>query len=395
MSVVEPGSARAGLVGRVMDILTRPSPTWEVIDREPASVKSLYTGYVMPLAAIPVIATLIGGLVFGYGGFGVVFRPSPVWLVTQAVVSYALSLAMVFVLALIIEALAPNFGATKDRVQAMKVAAYAPTASWVAGVVGLVPAVAILAIVGGIYSLVLLYKGLPRVMKSDPERTTTYFIVILVVAVVLNLVIGMVAGSVLTMGGAMRVADRGAVSGKVTIPGAGSVDLGKLEEASKRAEAVANQMQNGQGPKATDPEALKAYLPESVAGYARTEVSAETGGAGGMQASTAQGTYAKGDASLRLTVSDMGAAGAIAGLANAFDVNSSKDNGTSYEKVGRVNGRMTQESYDRQSKHGEYSVLVGERFMIQAEGDGVSIDDLKAAVGSVPAARLEGLAKAG
>jgi hypothetical protein len=56
---------------------------------------------------------------------------------------------------------------------------------------------------------------------------------------------------------------------------------------------------------------------------------------------------------------------------------------------------MTEESYDRQSRHGEYSVLVGQRFMVQAEGDGVTIDELKAAVGAVDFSRLEGLAKAG
>jgi hypothetical protein len=56
---------------------------------------------------------------------------------------------------------------------------------------------------------------------------------------------------------------------------------------------------------------------------------------------------------------------------------------------------MTQESYDRTTKHGEYGVLVGQRFMVHAEGDGVTMDELKAAVGAVDAGRLEGLAKAG
>ena len=64
-------------------------------------------------------------------------------------------------------------------------------------------------------------------------------------------------------------------------------------------------------------------------------------------------------------------------------------------RSGMVGGRMTQESYDRQARSGEFSVLVGERFMVQANGDGVSMDDLKAAVGSVDQGKLEALAKAG
>ena len=65
------------------------------------------------------------------------------------------------------------------------------------------------------------------------------------------------------------------------------------------------------------------------------------------------------------------------------------------EKVGKVDGRMTQESYDKSSQHGEYSVLVADRFMVQATGEHVSMDDLKAAVNAVGVSQLEGLAKKG
>lgn len=394
MSVVEPGSAGAGLVARVKGILLKPTETWDVIDQERPTIGELYTGYVMLLAAIPVVCSLIGMLVFGIGGFGITIRPSPVWLVVQAVVQYGLSLAMVYVLALVIEALAPNFGGVKDRMQAFKVAAYAPTASWVAGVFGLVPALAIIAVLGGLYSLFLLYKGLPKLMKTPEDKALPYTVVVIVVAVVISIVIGLVSGSVMAMSGAMNPAALGSVSGTVKVPGGGEMDLAKLEAASKRMEAAAKQVEAGTAT-ATDPEALKAYLPASVAGFTRDEVSASSSGAGGYEGSQAEGRYTKGDASLRLEVTDMGAVGALAGVATAFNVKSSKETATGYEKVGMVGGRMTQESYDRQAKSGEYSVLVGERFMVQAEGEGVTMEDLKAAVGSVDARRLEGLAKAG
>ena len=117
------------------------------------------------------------------------------------------------------------------------------------------------------------------------------------------------------------------------------------------------------------------------------------GGVGGIQGSNAEGAYAKGDATIRLEVTDMGAAGAMAGMASAFNVKGSKETATGYEKVGQVDGRMTTESYDRSSRHGEYSVLAGTRFMISATGEGASMDDLKAAVQSVDPAKLAGLAK--
>jgi hypothetical protein len=219
-------------------------------------------------------------------------------------------------------------------------------------------------------------------------------VVVVVVAVVISLVIGAVVGSIVGLGamGASSIASNsGHVSGTIKTPG-GSIDLAKLEAASKQMEATQKAAANGDI-KLTDPELLKGYLPDAVSGYARTGVSAESGGAGGMGASTAKGTYQRGDATLNLSVVDMGAMGALGGMAGAFNVQSSHEENGRYEKVGKVDGRMTTESYDRNSKHGEYSVMVGSRFMVQAEGDNVSIDELKAAVASINPGKLEGLAK--
>jgi hypothetical protein len=395
MSVLEPGSTGSSLIGRVKSILLQPSATWDVIDTEPATIGGLYRGYIIPLAAIPAVCSFVGLLAFGIGGiFGISFRPSPVWLIAQGIVSYVLSLAMVYVIALIIEGLAPSFGGTKDRIQAFKVAAYSFTASWVAGVFGLIPMLAIISVLGGLYSLYLLYLGLPKLMKAPQDKAMPYFAVVLIISIVAGIIVAAVTSRITMMGGPLHMGSAGSVaSGTLTVPGHGSVSLGELEAASKRAETAAAQMQSGKAVPATDPEVLKAYLPASIAGFTRTEVSALGGGAGGIEGSSAEGAYARGDANFRLAVTDMGAAGAMAGMASAFNVKGSKETATGYEKVGKVDGRMTTESYDRNSHHGEYSVLVGDRFMVAATGDNVSIDDLKSAVQAIGPARLEGLIK--
>lgn len=396
MSIIEPGAAGAGLVERVRAILTKPAETWDVIDTERTSVAELYRGYVMILAAIPAVCAPLGMSLFGVSVFGVTVKTPIMWAVGQAVLSYALALATVFILALIIDGIAPNFGGTKDRSQAFKIAAYAPTASWIAGVFSLLPALSPVAILGGLYSLYLLYLGLPKLMKVPQERAGGYFGVVLVVAIVVSVVFAMITGSVMTMSRMGAMAGASSISGKVTLPGGqGSVDLAKLEAAGKAAELAAKQMQEGKGPPATDPDVLKTYLPAAIGGFTRTEVSSSTGGVGGIQGSGAEGHYTKGDASLKVEVLDLGSAGALAGMAGAFNVKSSKETATGYEKVGKVDGRLTQESYDTASKHGEYSVLVADRFMIQVSGDGVSMDELKGAAGAIGTSRLEGLAKAG
>src|SRR3546814_4593139 len=77
---------------------------------------------------------------------------------TSDVCSSDLTIVGVFLFALIIDWLAPRFGGTSSRVQAVKVAAYSATAGWVAGIFALVPSLAMLSILG-LYSLYLLYLG--------------------------------------------------------------------------------------------------------------------------------------------------------------------------------------------------------------------------------------------
>jgi len=191
MTVAE-GPRTVGLVARVQNILLRPAAEWDVIDAEPATVNGLYTGYVMILAAIPPIASVIGSLAFGH-----VF--AVVGTLIFAVVSYALALIGVFVVAFIIDALAPSFDAQKNQIQALKLVAYSYTAAWVAGVAQIIPLVGgLIALIGALYSLYLMYLGLPRLMKSPAEKTIGYFVVSLLVAigfyVVIGLVLGMIAG---------------------------------------------------------------------------------------------------------------------------------------------------------------------------------------------------------
>ncbi|OWR01293.1 Yip1 family protein [Sphingopyxis witflariensis] len=190
-----PVTPASGVIERAKNILLKPKETWAAIDTEPATVQSIYVPYVVLLAAIGPIAQLIGGQVFGYGAFGVTFRPSLGSALTSAVLSYGLALATIFVLALIIDALAPNFGGQKNQVQALKVAAYSATAGWLAGIFGLIPSLAILGILAGLYGLYLLYLGLPILMKVPEDKAAGYTIVVVIAAVVIFLIIGVIVAS--------------------------------------------------------------------------------------------------------------------------------------------------------------------------------------------------------
>ncbi len=190
------------LVDRAKNILLQPKQEWAVIQAEPHTVQDLYTGYVMILAAIPPVAAFIGFSLVGVGFFGLSYRVPVTPGIAQMVLSYVLGLAGVYVLALIIDALAPSFGGQKDPLQAMKVSAYAPTAAWIAGIFSLIPALSILSVLGGLYSLYLLYTGLPALMRVPQEKAVPYTVVVILVAIVLAIVIGTLAN--LVVPGRMR-----------------------------------------------------------------------------------------------------------------------------------------------------------------------------------------------
>jgi hypothetical protein len=389
MSIVE-GQAPSGLVARVRAILTQPAATWKVIDEEPATIGGLFTGYVMILAAIPPLAYLIHALVFGYGAFGVTWRPSILWAISGAISSYVMGLLGVAILAIVVDALAPTFGAQQDRLKAFKLAAYTGTAAWIASALSAVPLLGIVAVVGALYSLYLLYLGLPVLMKAPTEKSAPYLVVVLIVAIVVNAVAYSLSGWV---GGYGRggLGPRGEVSGRLGLPGGGSIDVDRMKAAAERMEATNKAIQNGQEIKVVAPEALSAVMPADVAGFTRGEVSTQSTGANGYNVSSAEATYTRGDNSFRLTVADTGAAGMMGAMAAAMNVEHTDRHGDSYTAVHKVDGRMVMEKYDADSKHAEYTVLVGDRMTVAAEGDNVSIDDLKAAVAAVDPGRLESL----
>lgn len=392
---IQPAQAPS-LVERVKNILLTPKTEWDRINGEPSTTQGLYTGYVMVLAAIGPICAGIGAILFGWGAFGISIHPPVMSVVVSSIVSYILALASVFVMSLIIDALATTFGGEKNPAQALKVAVYSSTAAWVAGVFGILPMLAPLGIVG-LYSLYLLYLGLPRLMKAPEDKALPYTAVVILAAIVLAIVVGAVIAPLRMMGmggaGLSHMGSGGTVSGTVNVGGA-SVDLGKLQAATEQMKAQAEAAKAG-GPAATGiaPDVLKGLLPASLNGYTRGDVSAESSSAAGVGASHAQAEYTKGDGRITLEITDMAAMGGLGAMASALNVNSSKETSTGYEKVATINGHMTTEEYDRSSKSGKFGVMAGGHVMVEARGEGVPMDDLKAAVAAVGPDKLDALTK--
>ncbi|HEV2179284.1 MAG TPA: Yip1 family protein [Gemmatimonadaceae bacterium] len=180
-----------GLIDRAKNIIIQPRAEWTVIDTEPATVGGLYSGYVIPLSLVSVICATLGMVIFGISVpfLGSIKMPMGTAL-GGAAVRFVAGLVAIYVIALVIDALAPTFGGTKNSVQAFKVAAYSYTAAWVFGILAIIPALGIIGGLLGLYSLYLLYTGLPALMKSPPEKALGYTVLVVVVGIVLFFCIG-------------------------------------------------------------------------------------------------------------------------------------------------------------------------------------------------------------
>jgi hypothetical protein len=178
------------LMDRARAILFTPAKEWPVIEQEQTTVAALYQSYIIPLAAIGPIAGFIRTSIFGITVpfMNTTFRVSPVRGVSSAIVSYVLALVGVFVVAKVIDALAPTFGGQKNEMQALKLVTYASTASWLCGIFLVIPGLTALSILG-LYSIYLFWTGLPVMMKNPPERTLGYCVVAAICVIVIMVVI--------------------------------------------------------------------------------------------------------------------------------------------------------------------------------------------------------------
>jgi hypothetical protein len=392
----QPGAA-SGLVDRVKNILLQPQAEWERIAAEPADIGGLYTRYALPLAALAAICAAIGGVVFGYGGFmGVSFHLDPVTALVGAVVQVVSALVGVFLLAIIVNALAPNFGSTPDIGQAHKLSVYAATASFVAGCLAIIPALAPLGILG-LYSLFLLYVGLPRLMKTPEDKRVGYFITVIIVAIVLGLLVGIVTTQVRSAfpaggfgGGALFGQTRQEPAPEVHLPNGGSVNLNDLQ---RQAEQMQQSMQQNASV-SYDPATLQGLLPAALpSGFNRSSVSSSSGGAAGMAVSQAEAQYARGSDSIDVTIAHMGAASGLAQMGAALGVQSNREDADGYERVSTVDGRTVTEELSRGSQTAKYMVITRTGVAITAEGRGagVTADDVRNAVNAVGVERVEAL----
>ncbi|MGC4081173.1 MAG: Yip1 family protein [Vicinamibacterales bacterium] len=178
------------LVDRVRNICVSPTTEWPVIAQERTDPATLVVTYLAPLAAVSAIAGFVGSTllraVLPFGGLFGGFFYGIVW----ACIAFLLTILGCYVIAFVINALAPTFGGRPDFNEAFKTAVYSYTPGLAAGILQIVPFLgAFIIILASLYGLYLLYLGLPVVMKSPQDKAVAYTVVVVVCVIVLWFVV--------------------------------------------------------------------------------------------------------------------------------------------------------------------------------------------------------------
>ena len=177
------------LVERAKGILLTPKTEWLAIEREPGDAVYLFTRYVAILAAIPAVCGFVGMSIIGRHipmmGF---YRTGIVTGIVSAIVRYLLSFAIVYVLAIVVDALAPTFGGQRNQPNALKLMTYAMTPVWLAGALSLVPGLRLLGVLG-LYGVYVFWLGVPLLVKVPSEKSAPYTAAVAVGGIVISLVV--------------------------------------------------------------------------------------------------------------------------------------------------------------------------------------------------------------
>lgn len=168
------------MLGRAFRLTFAPEREWAAIARARPGARDVLLGYVLPLAAIPAVAWMVGLALFGMELVMVgepIRRPGPEAILHAGLVTYLGSIASVATLAGAFVLLAPMYGGRRDWRGAWAVAAYGTTPVWLAGVMLIKPAtfVAMLPVV--LYCAVLYHRGL-HVLGLAREREAAEYVAI-------------------------------------------------------------------------------------------------------------------------------------------------------------------------------------------------------------------------
>jgi hypothetical protein len=182
---------------RIVYLIFRPTAEWDLIAGERTTVDALLRSYILPLALLAPVATVIGMKTFDRDWDAVhgYLVPADQILAAGAATFFAI-VGSIFALAAIFVLIVPMFGGARDYVAALKVATYGSIPVLLAGATLLLPVMAIVGIAGLCHTLFLFWLGARRVLNVPPGALAEFVGISLVLLTFVSVLAGAAASAI-------------------------------------------------------------------------------------------------------------------------------------------------------------------------------------------------------
>jgi hypothetical protein len=403
---VQPENFQA--VRRATDMLVRPQATWQQVSQESMGMGDIYRQYLMFLAAIPALSAFVGLSLVGTGVFGVRFRQPLLEGLAQMLLGYALSLVMVWVMAWTANALAPRFGGEKNLLNAFKLMAFGATAAMLGGVFSLLPALALLGVIAALYTVYLIYLGVPVMMKVPSEKALAYTAVLIVCGIVVSILVSL-AGSLFSGTGktqALASSDKSEKSAKsghidIRIPGAdirlNTAQMAAAGRALESAQAkgdpdaagqamgqVLGAVLGGQGQAAMTPAQLRSFMPEQIGEFKRAGLDVRSEGMMGVTMPSVSAQFADNNSQLEIRIQDFGHLPAVALSKAAWAQHTiEREDAQEVERVYQKEGMRIQELYAKNGDSAHIHYLLPNHVLLELNGQSADMQALRKAAAQI------------
>lgn len=179
------------IIDRVKNILITPKTEWQVINEETATPQSLLMGYVLPLAVIASLGSLLKGFLFA-GTLGLKY------FIILAVIAFISTVLAYYITVIVVDILAPSFASEKNMGKSAQLVAYSATPSYIGALLSFIPVLGwLLPLAAWVYGIYLMYLGIGPLKKTPEDKKVVYMVVAYLVMIAIYFILAAVLGAVL------------------------------------------------------------------------------------------------------------------------------------------------------------------------------------------------------
>lgn len=179
------------IIDRVKNILLTPKTEWQAINGETATPQSLLMGYVLPLAVIASLGSLLKGFLFA-GTLGLKY------FIVLAIIAFISTVLAYYITVIVVDMLAPSFASEKDMGKSAQLVAYSATPSYIGALLSFIPVLGwLLPLAAWVYGIYLMFLGIGPLKKTPEDKKVVYMVVAYLIMIAIYFILAAVLGAIL------------------------------------------------------------------------------------------------------------------------------------------------------------------------------------------------------